>query len=254
MEGQGQRCAKCGGSCGCCSDPPPHTLPQTAPPRPTQLNHPLRAEGSYGTVFRAREKRTGRIYALKKIKLDPTKLDGFPQTSIREINVLLALHHPNIVNVSEVRACAAPVWLEGGGEGGGKQWGGQWAVAGCWDHRFQGPGCLMRVRFTYASQVHTSPPNCCTGIALVRPTPTPTPTRATAPACPQVVLGGGANNIFMVMEYLEHDMRALLEKEVRQQPFSTAQVRTLICVWVGCLWEQQEGLLQGMGAAWATAC
>jgi serine/threonine protein kinase len=53
-------------------------------------------------VFRAREKRTGRIYALKKIKLERFN-DGFPQTSIREINVLLSLHHPNIVNVSEVR-------------------------------------------------------------------------------------------------------------------------------------------------------
>lgn len=28
--------------------------------------------------------------------------DGFPVTSIREINILLNLHHPNIVNVSEV--------------------------------------------------------------------------------------------------------------------------------------------------------
>ena len=28
--------------------------------------------------------------------------DGFPLTAIREINVLLSFHHPNIVNVSEV--------------------------------------------------------------------------------------------------------------------------------------------------------
>lgn len=28
--------------------------------------------------------------------------DGFPLTSIREINILLSFHHPNIVDVSEV--------------------------------------------------------------------------------------------------------------------------------------------------------
>ncbi len=28
--------------------------------------------------------------------------EGFPLTSIREINILLALHHKNIVNVTEV--------------------------------------------------------------------------------------------------------------------------------------------------------
>lgn len=28
--------------------------------------------------------------------------DGFPLTSIREINILLSVQHPNIVNVSEV--------------------------------------------------------------------------------------------------------------------------------------------------------
>ena len=37
--------------------------------------------------------------ALKKIKMDKEK-DGFPQTSIREINILLSFHHPNIVEVA----------------------------------------------------------------------------------------------------------------------------------------------------------
>jgi hypothetical protein len=83
-------------------DPNPPTLTQlNTTPNPTK---PF-AEGAYGVVFRAREKRTGRIYALKKIKLEQFN-DGFPQTSVREINVLLSLHHPNIVNVSEVGAGA----------------------------------------------------------------------------------------------------------------------------------------------------
>ena len=58
-------------------------------------------EGVYGVVFRARDKFTGEIYAIKKVKLSKEK-DGFPLTSIREINLLLSLKHQNIVNVREV--------------------------------------------------------------------------------------------------------------------------------------------------------
>lgn len=59
------------------------------------------SEGTYGVVYRAKEKETGRICALKRMKLEQEK-SGFPLTYVREINVLLALEHPNIVNVSEV--------------------------------------------------------------------------------------------------------------------------------------------------------
>eukprot|EP00879_Flechtneria_rotunda_P013107 GHRR01013690.1.p1 GENE.GHRR01013690.1~~GHRR01013690.1.p1 ORF type:complete len:627 (+),score=247.17 GHRR01013690.1:529-2409(+) len=59
------------------------------------------SEGTYGVVHRARSKTTGQIFALKKLKLE-TVSDGFPQTSYREMNILLSLHHPNIVNVTEV--------------------------------------------------------------------------------------------------------------------------------------------------------
>lgn len=58
-------------------------------------------EGTYGMVYRAREKQSGKIHALKKIKME-RETEGFPLTSIREINILLALHHKNIVNVTEV--------------------------------------------------------------------------------------------------------------------------------------------------------
>lgn len=51
---------------------------------------------------RARYRETGEICALKKVKLEKER-DGFPLTSVREINILLSLNHPNIVNVSEVR-------------------------------------------------------------------------------------------------------------------------------------------------------
>ncbi len=58
-------------------------------------------EGVYGQVFRARDRITGEIFAIKKAKLTKEK-EGFPITSIREINLLLGMKHPNIVNVKEV--------------------------------------------------------------------------------------------------------------------------------------------------------
>lgn len=58
-------------------------------------------EGSYGVVFKARDKSTGEIVALKKVKLEKER-EGFPLTALREINVLLSLNHPSIVNVKGV--------------------------------------------------------------------------------------------------------------------------------------------------------
>ncbi|KAK1223817.1 hypothetical protein PQX77_013341 [Marasmius sp. AFHP31] len=53
-------------------------------------------EGSYGVVFRARDKQTGDIVALKKFKLDEEK-NGFPITALREINALISCRHENVV-------------------------------------------------------------------------------------------------------------------------------------------------------------
>lgn len=58
-------------------------------------------EGSYGIVFRARDKQTGDIVALKKLKLDEEKY-GFPITSLREINALIACKHENVVGIREI--------------------------------------------------------------------------------------------------------------------------------------------------------
>lgn len=59
------------------------------------------AEGTYGVVYRARDKRSGEVVALKRVKMEREK-DGFPLTSLREINILMSLHHPSIVDVKEV--------------------------------------------------------------------------------------------------------------------------------------------------------
>jgi len=58
-------------------------------------------EGTYGTVYRARDKESGEIVALKKLRMKKEK-GGFPLTSVREIKILKAMKHPNIVNLKEV--------------------------------------------------------------------------------------------------------------------------------------------------------
>eukprot|EP00347_Sterkiella_histriomuscorum_P024461 403331037 len=58
-------------------------------------------EGTYGTVYKAKDKLTGDIVALKKVRMH-NENDGFPITSLREINLLSTLNHPNIVNLKEV--------------------------------------------------------------------------------------------------------------------------------------------------------
>ncbi|GAV85448.1 Pkinase domain-containing protein [Cephalotus follicularis] len=58
-------------------------------------------EGTYGVVYRARDKKTGEIVALKKVKMEKER-EGFPLTSLREINILLSFHHTSIVDVKEV--------------------------------------------------------------------------------------------------------------------------------------------------------
>ncbi|KAM7309679.1 cyclin-dependent kinase 11B isoform X2 [Ixodes scapularis] len=58
-------------------------------------------EGTYGVVYRARDKQTDEIVALKRLKMEKEK-EGFPITSLREINTLLKAQHPNIVTVREI--------------------------------------------------------------------------------------------------------------------------------------------------------
>ncbi|XP_052737607.1 cyclin-dependent kinase 11B isoform X1 [Bicyclus anynana] len=58
-------------------------------------------EGTYGVVYRARDKTTDDIVALKRLKMEKEK-EGFPITSLREINTLLKGQHANIVTVREI--------------------------------------------------------------------------------------------------------------------------------------------------------
>ncbi len=58
-------------------------------------------EGTYGVVYRARDTINGKIVALKRVRMDKEK-DGIPISSLREINLLINISHPNIVELKEV--------------------------------------------------------------------------------------------------------------------------------------------------------
>ncbi|XP_075758045.1 cyclin-dependent kinase 2 isoform X2 [Pelodiscus sinensis] len=58
-------------------------------------------EGTYGVVYKAKNKATGEVVALKKIRLD-TETEGVPSTAIREISLLKELNHTNIVKLLDV--------------------------------------------------------------------------------------------------------------------------------------------------------
>jgi len=71
-------------------------------------------EGTYGVVYRARERKTGKIVALKRIRFEERRKrhrenrasslneEGFPITALREVLLLQRLQHPNIVGLLEV--------------------------------------------------------------------------------------------------------------------------------------------------------
>ncbi|XP_011014239.1 PREDICTED: cyclin-dependent kinase 10-like [Populus euphratica] len=103
-------------------------------------------EGTYGKVYKARDKKTGEFVALKKVKINVGRdkyLEeyGFPLTSLREINILMSFDHPSIVRVKEV-------------------------------------------------------------------------------------VMGDLDSVFMVMEYMEHDLKGLMQ--AMKQPFSTSEVKCLM--------------------------
>ncbi|RLN43558.1 hypothetical protein BBJ28_00024706 [Nothophytophthora sp. Chile5] len=59
-------------------------------------------EGTYGTVYRARDRTTRQLVALKRVLLHNEASEGFPVTAIREIKLLKRLSHPNCVRLLDV--------------------------------------------------------------------------------------------------------------------------------------------------------
>lgn len=56
----------------------------------------LFALGTYGIVYKGRNLTTGKLVAIKKIRME-VQDEGIPSTAIREISLLKELVHPNIV-------------------------------------------------------------------------------------------------------------------------------------------------------------
>lgn len=57
-------------------------------------------EGTYGVVYKARDRNTNEIVALKRIRLE-VEDEGIPSTALREISLLRELTHQNIVELKD---------------------------------------------------------------------------------------------------------------------------------------------------------
>ena len=57
-------------------------------------------EGTYGVVYRGVQKSSGRIVAMKKIRMANYK-DGISFTALREIKTLQEIKHQNVVEVMQ---------------------------------------------------------------------------------------------------------------------------------------------------------
>ncbi|KAL6552163.1 hypothetical protein OROGR_008317 [Orobanche gracilis] len=104
-------------------------------------------EGTYGQVYMAREKRTGEIVALKKIRMDNEK-EGFPITAIREIKILKKLQHENVINLKEIVTSPGREGNEQGKPDGNKYQGNIYMVFEYMDHDLTGLADRPGLRFT----------------------------------------------------------------------------------------------------------
>lgn len=67
-------------------------------------------EGTYGVVYKAKNKKTNQFVAMKKIRLDSEE-EGVPSTSIREISLLKELQHPNVVKLESIIMDEGKIYL-----------------------------------------------------------------------------------------------------------------------------------------------
>ena len=58
-------------------------------------------EGTYGTVFKGKNRETQEIVALKRVRLDDDD-EGVPSSALREICLLKELKHKNIVRFANI--------------------------------------------------------------------------------------------------------------------------------------------------------
>eukprot|EP00477_Mikrocytos_mackini_P001805 GAHX01001955.1.p1 GENE.GAHX01001955.1~~GAHX01001955.1.p1 ORF type:complete len:336 (-),score=49.80 GAHX01001955.1:237-1244(-) len=58
-------------------------------------------EGSYGIVYKATEKSTGKFVAIKKFRLN-NEDEGIPSTALREISILKEVSHENLIKLMDI--------------------------------------------------------------------------------------------------------------------------------------------------------
>ena len=67
--------------------------------------------GTYGVVYKGRNKKNNKLVALKKIRLELAD-EGIPSTAIREISLLRELrNHPNVVTLEHILHDEAKLYL-----------------------------------------------------------------------------------------------------------------------------------------------
>lgn len=66
-------------------------------------------EGTYGKVYKAQDKKTGKLVALKKTRLEMDE-EGIPPTALREISLLQLLSH-SIYIVQYLSVLLSPCFL-----------------------------------------------------------------------------------------------------------------------------------------------
>lgn len=67
--------------------------------------------GSYGSVYKVKNRKTAKIVALKKVKLNVAAEKGVPSSSLREIAALKSLNHPNIIQLHEIIHTGTSIYL-----------------------------------------------------------------------------------------------------------------------------------------------
>lgn len=68
--------------------------------------------GTYGVVYRARENRTGRLVAMKKVRLgDNCKEEGVSRSALREIKILKEIQSPFVVELVDVFLHKGNLWV-----------------------------------------------------------------------------------------------------------------------------------------------